>query len=228
MHKTLLLVFIHGFKGNDDTFATFPKHLQALVSNALPNISVTPLVYPKFETSGDLRKTVERFREWLQDRVIDIEVAQNTPSPTIDPSVHVILVGHSMGGIVAAETYLLLASEQPVPAASSSMNVETPNFPSNTTLTSTTGSSHPNPQQAVDTSVVLMFPHVQGVLAFDTPFLGLAPSMFASKVEDAHGYASTAYKTYTEAGKIFGWGGNNVAAAPSTAKALPAPSAARL
>jgi len=33
----------------------------------------------------------------LQNKVIDLEVANGTPSPTVDPSVHVILVGHSMG-----------------------------------------------------------------------------------------------------------------------------------
>jgi hypothetical protein len=135
-----------------------------------------------------------------------------------------MLVGHSMGGIVAAETYLLLASEQPLPAASSAMNPERPNFPSNTTLSSTTGVGHPNPPTS--SAGVLMFPHVQTVLAFDTPYLGLAPSMVASQVEGAQGMASTAYNTYTEAAKIFGWGGQtDAAAAPNAARALPAPSA---
>lgn len=51
----------------------------------------------------------------LQNRVIDLEVANRTTSPTVDPSVHVFLVGHSMGGIVAAETLqtmLQLAAKQ--------------------------------------------------------------------------------------------------------------------
>lgn len=131
-----------------------------------------------------------------------------------------------MGGIVAAETYLLLASEQPVPAPASAMNPERPNFPSNTTLASTTGGTHPNlPDTTSTTSAVLMFPHVQAILAFDTPYLGLAPSMVASQVEGAHGMASTAYSTYSEAAKLFGWNGQaEAAAAPNAAKALPAPS----
>lgn len=33
----------------------------------------------------------------LQNRVIDIEVENKTPSPSIDPSVRTVLVGHSMG-----------------------------------------------------------------------------------------------------------------------------------
>lgn len=162
--------------------------------------------------------------------MIDIEVAHNTPSPTVDPSVHTILVGHSMGGIIAAETYLLLASEQPLPASSSAMNPETPNFPSNMTLNTTTGGTHPNPPATMpDTSAVLMFPHVQAVLAFDTPYLGLAPSMVASQVEGAHGMASTAYNTYTEASKLFGFGAKpDAAAVPGAAKALPAPTVSPL
>ncbi|ETN45083.1 uncharacterized protein HMPREF1541_09959 [Cyphellophora europaea CBS 101466] len=230
MRKTLVLVFIHGFQGDDDTFASFPKHLQALVNHALPNIDVVPLIYPKFETRGALPQAVAAFREWLQDKIIDIEVAHNTPSPTVDPSVHTVLIGHSMGGIIAAETYLLLASEQPVTASASAMNPETPNFPSNTTMNSTTGSTHPNPVAAAmpDTSATLMFPHIQAVISFDTPFLGLAPSMVASQVEGAHGVASTAYNTYNEAAKMFGWGANPAAPAPNSAKALPAPAVSPL
>ena len=95
MRKTLLLVFIHGFKvrplaardscdepfarshlslldlvltiiiqGGDDTFATFPEHLRALVSHALPKIDVIALTYPRFETRGDLKDCVARFKEW--------------------------------------------------------------------------------------------------------------------------------------------------------------------
>lgn len=44
----------------------------------------------------------------LQNTVIDLEVANHTASPTVDPSVHVFLIGHSMGGIIATETLLLL------------------------------------------------------------------------------------------------------------------------
>jgi pimeloyl-ACP methyl ester carboxylesterase len=191
-----------------------------------------PIIYPKFETRYELSKTVERFREWLQEKVIDLEVARGTPSPMVDPSCHVILVGHSMGGIVAAETYLLLASEHPVTAASSAMNPETPNFPSNTTMASQTGSSRPNPVPTNQSRrpVVQMFPYVRGILAFDTPFLGLSPGMIASQVEGGTQMASTAYKTYNEAAKIFGWGSSpaGTTAPSSTAKALPAPATSAL
>ncbi|OAL27464.1 hypothetical protein AYO20_09747 [Fonsecaea nubica] len=233
MRKTLLLVFIHGFKGGDDTFAVFPEHLRALVSHALPNIDVVTVTYPKFETRGELRDCVARFREWLQNKVIDLEVARSTPSPTVDPSVHVILIGHSMGGIVAAETYLQLASEQPITARSSAQNPERPNFPSNTTLGSTTSTSHPTPSHHEPDSMShnFMFPHIQGVLAFDTPFLGLAPGMVAHGLEGGHKVVANAYNTYSEVASMFGWGSKsepNVSSTSSTSGAksigaLPAP-----
>jgi hypothetical protein len=92
MRKTLLLVFIHGFKvrsnhysgnssrgspalcmwllkpdffqGGNDTFGTFPEHLQALISHALPKVDVVSITYPKFETRGELKECVSRFRDW--------------------------------------------------------------------------------------------------------------------------------------------------------------------
>lgn len=82
MKKTLLLCFIHGFKvslnvhyryrlhssntnqGDDNTFGNFPEHLRALVSHGLPKVDVKAIVYPKFETRGDLAECVSRFRDW--------------------------------------------------------------------------------------------------------------------------------------------------------------------
>lgn len=170
----------------------------------------------------------------LENKVIDLEVAHQTPSPTVDPSIHVMLIGHSMGGIVAAETYLLLAKEQPVPAASSRQNPERPNYPSNTTLNSSTSTSHPNPPVHEDASHAenFMFPHIQGILAFDTPFLGLAPGMVAHGLESSHKTMANAYNTYNEVTSMFGWGAKSEAAVGSAASssravgALPAPTSA--
>lgn len=111
----------------------------------------------------------------LQDKVIDLEVANRTASPTVDPSVHVFLVGHSMGGIVAADTLLLLASERPL----------TPEEPldddDDDASSQISANSHDSTvahcPRLVEPSDY-MFPHVQGVIAFDTPYLGIAPGLF--------------------------------------------------
>ncbi|RDW94777.1 hypothetical protein BP5796_00540 [Coleophoma crateriformis] len=211
MKKTLVLCFIHGFKGDDNTFGSFPEHLRALVSHGLPKVDVRAIVYPTFETRGDLTECVSRFRDWLLEKVIDIEVSNATPSPTVDPSVRTILIGHSMGGIVAAEALLSLTNDEPVAAGS------------------TTAAE--DGKDSLDASLNgFMFPYVQGVLAFDTPYLGIAPGVVAHGAEDHYNAASSAL---TQLSGLTGalWGGS--AAAPSVdakkeakkepAAALPAP-----
>ncbi|KKA30356.1 hypothetical protein TD95_001011 [Thielaviopsis punctulata] len=205
--KTLLLVFIHGFKGGEETFGqdySFTRVLRDIVAADLPNVSVEVLVYPKYETRGSLGECVGRFRDWLQEKVIDLEVVAGTSSPTIEPSVHTILIGHSMGGIVAAETVIALTSDKPI----------LPRSAPTTDNECTTG--------ATDASVPfsnIMFPYVQGVLAFDTPFLGLSPGIVAHGAEEKYMTASTL------ASQISGLWGRTAAATTSAREALPSASA---
>ncbi|KAH7267382.1 uncharacterized protein BKA55DRAFT_500364 [Fusarium redolens] len=212
MKKTLLLCFIHGFKGGEDTFGVdyqFTKDLRDLVGEALPKLKVEVVVYPKYETRGDLGSCVSRFRDWLQNKVIDMEVAAGTPSPTIEPSVRTILVGHSMGGIVAAEMLIGLASEKPIYTEDGIQKSEKPTFNS------------------------LMFPYIQGVLAFDTPYLGISPGVVAHGAEDQYQNAAQAVGAISQLSGLGAslWGAKTAGspstspAPPKTAGALPAPSA---
>ncbi|CBF88218.1 hypothetical protein AN1068.2 [Aspergillus nidulans FGSC A4] len=219
MKKTLLLVFVHGFKGGDDTFGEFPQHIKVLLSRKLPSITVATLVYPKYETRGSLQDSVSAFREWLQNQVIDLEVSNRTPSPTVDPSVHVFLVGHSMGGIVAADTLLLLASEQPIPARTpaQSSRYEFDEGSKDTTAAESTNLAD---------SGLFMFPHIQGVFAFDTPYLGVAPGVVSYGAEGHYKTITSTYNAFSEVAGLFGLGANNAsskgAAPPSDeAKKLP-------
>ncbi|KAI0554989.1 hypothetical protein F4679DRAFT_244871 [Xylaria curta] len=213
MKKTLLLCFIHGFKGGEDTFGAkseFAQHLAALISAALPKVDVRAVTYPKYETRGDLHECVSRFRDWLLERVIDIEVTNGTPSPTIEPSVHTILIGHSMGGIVAAETVIALANEKPIPLSEGFVDGDGTNERS------------PSPEGLNN----LMFPYVQGVLAFDTPFLGIAPGVVAHGAESHYNTATAALTQLSGLSTVF-WGSDNKDKPPAGSKqpvaALPAP-----
>ncbi|KAG4412553.1 hypothetical protein IFR04_014304 [Cadophora malorum] len=114
MVKTLLLCFIHGFKGDEETFFEFPDALKKSVSEKSPHLNVQTRVYPKYETRGDLAACVETFREWLQDQVTDLERDAATPSAILEPSVGVILVAHSMGGFVAADALFSVLDNRPV------------------------------------------------------------------------------------------------------------------
>lgn len=52
--STLILVFVHGFKGTEQSFAEFPKRLQHILSETLPNTSVDSVVFPAYEVHHDL------------------------------------------------------------------------------------------------------------------------------------------------------------------------------
>ncbi|KAI8183502.1 hypothetical protein K4K49_000757 [Colletotrichum sp. SAR 10_70] len=130
MSRTLLLCFIHGFKGNDDTFREFPdvsediakrsrghpltflQDLKRVVTKQLPDHRVESIVYPKYETKGELAEATEAFLAW---------------------------------GFVAADALFLAVNER----------------------------AHANPSE--DDPI---FPPIQGILTFDTPYNSLARSMF--------------------------------------------------
>lgn len=183
---------------------------------ALPKVTVRAVTYPRYETRGDLHECVGRFRDWLQNKVIDIEVANGTPSPTVEPSVRTILIGHSMGGIVAAETAIAIASELPITAHHQQQDV----------VADDKASTKVEIGEPLAPTSALMFPYIQGVLAFDTPFLGISPGVVAHGAEGHYNSATAALTQLSGLSSIF-WGNYNQAAGNATDKkpvaALPAP-----
>lgn len=128
-----------------------------------------------------------------------MEVAKATPSPTVEPSVRVLLVGHSMGGIVAAETVIGLTSDKPVYTQD---GVGKPDSPSFNGLNG------------------LMFPYVQGVLAFDTPFLGISPGVVAHGAEGHYQNAATAVSQF-QGLKSMVWGSKDASGAATVSSSAP-------
>ncbi|KAK1634232.1 hypothetical protein BDP81DRAFT_432414 [Colletotrichum phormii] len=146
MPRTLLLCFIHGFKGNENTFHDFPDDLKRSVTKQLPDHWVESIVYPQYETKGELAQATEAFLSWLKERVMDVRKANvEKPWPPKDREVGVVLVAHSMGGFVAADSLFLAINER--------------------------AQSNPSEDDPI-------FPLIQGILTFDTPYNGLARSMF--------------------------------------------------
>ena len=45
----LLVVFVHGFKGTDETFGAFPKRLQHILTETIAQVSVECIVFPAYE-----------------------------------------------------------------------------------------------------------------------------------------------------------------------------------
>ncbi|CAK7216791.1 hypothetical protein SEUCBS140593_002989 [Sporothrix eucalyptigena] len=114
MPRILLLCFVHGFKGGDNTFRTFPEDLKQAVAGLVPDHDrVETVVYPRYETKGELAAASAKFLEWLKARVMDVRKAHlDTPWPPNDRQVGVVLVAHSMGGFVAADALFLALDEQ--------------------------------------------------------------------------------------------------------------------
>ena len=102
-----------------------------------------------------------------------------------------------MGGIVAAEALLAITSDSPIPAKSTSK----PSTDSTDPLPST--AAHSNPATSPHT---FMFPYITGILAFDTPYLGISPGVIAHGAETHYKTASTAYNAFSEVAGVFGYG----------------------
>lgn len=110
-----------------------------------------------------------------------------------------------MGGIVAAELLIGLATEKPIYTEDGVQKPDRPSFNA------------------------FMFPYIQGVLAFDTPYLGISPGVVAHGAEDQYANVSQAASAFTQLSGLGAsiWGANKAASpAPRTAAALPAPPAA--
>lgn len=103
--RLAVLVFVHGFKGDDKTFGDYPSRLQHSIATTFgPESDVHAWVYPAFDTRGELGQCVHNFGEWLTTRIAELEMETAAKSPDGKKELaRVVLIGHSMGGIVVAD-----------------------------------------------------------------------------------------------------------------------------
>ncbi|KAF8165537.1 hypothetical protein B0H34DRAFT_649403 [Crassisporium funariophilum] len=107
--EILLVVYIHGFKGTDTTFGDFPQRLEHILSETIPHVVVESLIFPAYETKGELDKAVVRFADWLTTLTVEREVASGGGAGRAK----IVLCGHSMGGLLAADTLREFANSRP-------------------------------------------------------------------------------------------------------------------
>ena len=89
-----MLVYIHGFMGNETSFQSFPAHVHNLLTVKLDGSHVVHTkIYPKYKSRKAIEFARDAFGEWLK--------------PHEGPDTDVVLLGHSMGGLLSAEVALL-------------------------------------------------------------------------------------------------------------------------
>lgn len=131
LRRTLLLIYVHGFVGNDMSFGSFPAHVHNLLASYLAESHVLHTkIYPRYKSRKNISYARDDFSNWLY--------------PHEKPSTDVVLIGHSLGGILTAEVVLL---------------------PSN-----------------VPGSHELFQHRILGTISFDTPFLGMHPSVVGTGI----------------------------------------------
>ncbi|KAJ5523629.1 hypothetical protein N7513_013173 [Penicillium frequentans] len=92
--RRLLLIYIHGFMGSEASFNDFPAHVHHLLTAVLSESYVVyTRIYPRYKSRGEIQTAVDQFSNWL--------------SPHEADDLDVILLGHSLGGILAADVALM-------------------------------------------------------------------------------------------------------------------------
>lgn len=93
--RTLLVLYLHGFMGNDSSFRSFPAHVHSYLKEALEETHVVHTkIYPRYKTYKSIDVARDNFSKWLEPH----------ESNTTD----IVLVGHSMGGLLAADVVLMV------------------------------------------------------------------------------------------------------------------------
>jgi triacylglycerol esterase/lipase EstA (alpha/beta hydrolase family) len=93
--RRLLLVYIHGFIGSEASFHSFPFHVHMKLKERLAAThAIHSKIYPRYKTYKAFHLATNNLSDWL--------------SVHEDPNTDIVLVGHSMGGLLAEEVVLLV------------------------------------------------------------------------------------------------------------------------
>ncbi|KAL7752959.1 hypothetical protein RI367_001410 [Sorochytrium milnesiophthora] len=138
-----ILLFIHGFLGSEQSFGQLPAHLEARLSpSSTAHADLTTfeaLVFPSFTCEHSLADAAVSVKDYLYN------LADAQP-------VNVILLAHSMGGIIAADAAHLIRTRTVVYDNASSTIQAHPEAPR-------------NPIKVI------------GIIAYDSPFFSLNPKL---------------------------------------------------
>ncbi|KNC98969.1 uncharacterized protein SPPG_05925 [Spizellomyces punctatus DAOM BR117] len=93
--RKVLLVFIHGFLGSEESFFGFPEHLVVALEkrHGFPTGKIETKMFPRYDTRGHNGQSVRKLMKWLEIYATTVRYEC------------VILMAHSMGGLLAADAY---------------------------------------------------------------------------------------------------------------------------
>lgn len=95
--RILLVVYIHGFMGDNTSFRSFPAHVHNYLQQALAEShAIHSKIYPRYKTYKAIDVARNNFSTWLEPHESEVT--------------DVVLVGHSMGGLLAADVALMVGN----------------------------------------------------------------------------------------------------------------------
>ncbi len=118
--RTLLVVYIHGYMGNDSSFQSFPAHVHQYLKFALADTHVIHTkIYPRYKTYKAIEVARDNFSQWLEPHESDttdvVLVGREFSAPPLGGYDLSGLIANprfpdSMGGLLAAEVVLMVSS----------------------------------------------------------------------------------------------------------------------
>ncbi|ORZ37025.1 hypothetical protein BCR44DRAFT_1431309 [Catenaria anguillulae PL171] len=163
-----VVLFVHGFLGSEESFFQFPRHLEARLHELHGFESHT---FPAYDCKHSIQVAATRVAQYLRSLV---PVVDETDVDVGNPAarLNVVLIAHSMGGLVVADAVRMLYDEDDGVEGSFSTSFAIKTVAS-TDLVSFRQQPHPpRPRPASQHPI-----NVLGVLAFDSPYFHLHPDM---------------------------------------------------
>ncbi|KAJ3059800.1 hypothetical protein HDU99_006206, partial [Rhizoclosmatium hyalinum] len=94
LSRFITIVLVHGYQGSPETFGNFANDVSKCLK--AKNSKTAHVRFYKYETHGDITKRVGEFVEWLTN-------------PFNGISGNIMLLGHSMGGILCVDAAKTIA-----------------------------------------------------------------------------------------------------------------------
>jgi hypothetical protein len=76
--RRLLLIYIHGFMGNETSFRSFPAHVHNLVTLTLAESHVVHTkIYPRYKSRDSLEIARDNFSAWYSSRLRGLHITNS-------------------------------------------------------------------------------------------------------------------------------------------------------